>query len=189
MPHSVRVRPWAPILVGLVIGAATSMGAQAHPASRFRADALGLRPRSERSTAAVSLALGGSTVGLSLGGQLGYRMGRHELAGQLRYSFKAAVFQGTSRYLLEAGLLYGFHPLASYRVLALRTGVSGIWYAIDPVGPEPKRSTEAVLGLPVELALTAPVGAKFGLGVTAFANLNRQCQYGGVLLTLTFGNP
>jgi hypothetical protein len=125
---------------------------------------------------------------LSLGGLLGYRSDNHELAGQVLYSFKAAAFQGTSRYLLDAGLLYGFHPLASYRTLALRTGVTGIWYAVDPVGPDPKRASEAVLGLPVELALSVPVGPKFGLGLTGFANFNSQRTYGGLLLTLGFGS-
>ncbi len=137
----------------------------------------------------VTLGLGGNTVGLAVGGLLGYRLDHHELAGRLLYSFKAAAFQGNTRYLLDAGLLYGFHPLPTYRVLALRTGLSGVWYAVDPVGAAPKRNYDPVLGLPVELALSAPVGSKLGIGVTAIGNLNGRRQYVGLVLTLTFGSP
>lgn len=175
------------LLLGtLVLGSAGTLGAQASPASL----ANGRMPAgSQRPGGLVTLGLGGSSVGLAFGGLLGYRLGHHELAGRLLYSFKAAAFQGSSRYLLDAGLLYGFHPLPAYRALALRAGLSGVWYAVDPVGAAPKRDYDPVLGLPAELALSAPVGSKLTVGITAISNLNSQRYYAGLVLTLTFGNP
>lgn len=145
--------------------------------------------RISRAPGSVALAfgVGGSGAGLTADALLGYRSGRHEIAARGVVGLRIGIFQKRSESLSEAGLLYGLHPLSNPRVLAIRAGLSGVWYSVERDTPKSRKDYDPVLGVPLEVALTLPIGSHLGLGMSGIANLNSVRRYAGLLLTLTLG--
>jgi len=148
----------------------------------------------------VNVGLGIGSSGGAAGANFSYHFGSTLVS--LRYVYGEEIrgmFEGPSplESVWDLGLLYGVSEKASYGVVSVSAGVglvggvrrgrylgsSGWWFSHDTY----EKVSFSTLGVPMEGQLFWTPSSHLGVGVYAFANLNRERSFIGALLCVQIG--
>lgn len=134
----------------------------------------------------ANIGLGAGTTGVSAVASVSYRFNGNLLS--LRGSTTGGA---ASDDYWDVGLLYGRTASGSWYQTSLSAGIGLMGGRTNQDGPVSARSTETLeptVSLPLEAQLFWRPADFWGLGLSAFANINAKQSFGGIALCLQVGN-
>ncbi len=133
----------------------------------------------------VNLGIGGSSNGISLGINGSHQIKYHVISLRALYDEEWSLKSYPDKFT-ELGLLYGISSkkTGKFFFVSISTGISFVAGSVNTYNEEMDYVT---FGLPIEIQLFL-TGKHVGIGISGFANINRESSFVGALLCIQLGN-